>query len=354
MLYTLAPPPHISHSCFLTNPIKILHSDLHHHLHLRLRSIPSSHFTTGIVYSLSAIDSRDKEQPNKENHRNPHHDDDDDDSAFFNRFYESSPIYLNDIRGKNDRRQIIGDEIKESLDRDKGGLSTVNFANMWWADIKAALGQRINVEGLLFSISVITRHKHWVMPHVSVPDIRYIDWAALRRKGFEGVVFDKDNTLTVPYSLALWGPLAGSVESCKSVFGNNIAVFSNSAGLQEYDPDGRKARALEYVIGIRVIRHKVKKPAGSAEEIERHFGCDSSKLIMVGDRPFTDIVYGNRNGFLTILTAPLSLAEEPFIVKQVRKIELALVNRWLKKGLKPANERLLSDASDCVKELPPV
>jgi len=37
----------------------------------------------------------------------------------------------------------------------------------------------------------------------------------------------------------------------------------------------------------------------------------------VGDRPFTDIVYGNRNGFLTILTEPLSLAEEPFIVKQV-------------------------------------
>jgi predicted HAD superfamily phosphohydrolase YqeG len=39
--------------------------------------------------------------------------------------------------------------------------------------------------------------------------------------------------------------------------------------------------------------------------------------MQVGDRPLTDIVYGNRNGFLTILTEPLSLAEEPFIVKQV-------------------------------------
>jgi len=37
----------------------------------------------------------------------------------------------------------------------------------------------------------------------------------------------------------------------------------------------------------------------------------------VGDRPFTDIVYGNRNGFLTVLTEPLSRAEEPFIVRQV-------------------------------------
>ena len=37
----------------------------------------------------------------------------------------------------------------------------------------------------------------------------------------------------------------------------------------------------------------------------------------MGDRPFTDIVYGNQNGFLTILTEPLSLNEEPFIVRQV-------------------------------------
>ncbi|KAL4577655.1 hypothetical protein LXL04_013766 [Taraxacum kok-saghyz] len=205
---------------------------------------------------------------------------------------------------KNDRRQITTIEIKEIPDTDRAESSTGNFASMWWADLKAAIGQWINVEGLLFSVSVITRNKKWVMPHLSVRDIRYIDWAALRRKGYEGVVFDKDNTLTAPYSLALWGPLAASVESYRSVFGNNIVVFSNSAGLEEYDPDGRKARALEYVIGIRVIRHiltnvfvyvtlEMKKPAGSAEEIEKHFGCDSSKLIMVGDRPFTDIVYGN-------------------------------------------------------------
>lgn len=41
------------------------------------------------------------------------------------------------------------------------------------------------------------------------------------------------------------------------------------------------------------------------------------RLLQVGDRPLTDIVYGNQNGFLTILTEPLSLNEEPFIVRQV-------------------------------------
>ncbi|KAL0290608.1 UNVERIFIED_CONTAM: hypothetical protein Scaly_2664500 [Sesamum calycinum] len=61
---------------------------------------------------------------------------------------------------------------------------------------------------------------------------------------------------------------------------------------------------------------EVKKPAGTVEEVERHFGCESARLIMVGDRPFTDIVYGNRNAFFMILTEPLSLAEEPLIVRQ--------------------------------------
>ncbi|XP_037497778.1 phosphatidylglycerophosphate phosphatase 1, chloroplastic isoform X2 [Jatropha curcas] len=154
------------------------------------------------------------------------------------------------------------------------------FTNMWWVDLKAALGQRINVEGIVSSVSVFVKEQHLALPHASVRDIRFIDWAELHRRGFKGVVFDKDNTITVPYSLALWGPLVSSIEQCKSVFGNDLAVFSNSAGLYEYDHDGSKARALEKAIGIKVIRHKVKKPAGTAEEIEKHFGCKSSQLIM--------------------------------------------------------------------------
>nr|GLL47253.1 uncharacterized protein LOC109162082 isoform X1 [Ipomoea trifida] len=248
----------------------------------------------------------------------------------------------------------------------------VFLTNMWWTDMKAALGQRINVEGLTSSLGIFAKKKHLVIPHIAVPDIRYIDWAELKRRGFEGVVFDKDNTLTFPYSLRLWSPLRSSIEQCKALFGNNIAVFSNSSGLFEYDPDGRNAKILERAIGIKVIRHRLKKPAGTAEEIERQFGCEASKLIMVGDRPFTDIVYGNRNGFLTILTEPLSLDEEPFIVHQiceeidyahyvifvilsnsfVRVIERALVYQWSVRGVQPISHKLLPDCEQCVKDKP--
>ncbi|XP_052178796.1 phosphatidylglycerophosphate phosphatase 1, chloroplastic/mitochondrial [Diospyros lotus] len=245
------------------------------------------------------------------------------------------------------KRQTVDREEESKIE---GTGRRIISSNMWWVDLKAALGQRINFEGIVNSVVVVARDRHLALPHVAVPDIRYIDWAELKSKGFRGVVFDKDNTITVPYSLRLWGPLRSSMEQCKSVFGNDIAVFSNSAGLYEFDHDGRKARALERSIGIKVIRHGVKKPAGTAEEIEKHFGCESSQLIMVGDRPFTDIVYGNRNDFLTILTEPLSLAEEPFIVKQVRKLEVALVKRWSRRGLKPVSHGLLPNALLCVKD----
>ncbi|XP_061970608.1 phosphatidylglycerophosphate phosphatase 1, chloroplastic/mitochondrial-like isoform X1 [Populus nigra] len=225
---------------------------------------------------------------------------------------------------------------------------------MWWKDLRATFSQRINVEGIGSSASVLVKDQHLALPHVLVADIRYIDWGELQRRGFKGVVFDKDNTITVPYSLTIWDPLHASIERCKSVFGNDIAVFSNSAGLFEYDHDDSKARALEKAIGIKVIRHRVKKPAGTAEEIEKHFGCKSSQLVMVGDRPFTDIVYGNQNGFLTVLTKPLSLAEEPFIVRQVRKLEMSLMNYWLKRGMKPISHNLLPDAMECVKDPPPL
>jgi len=59
---------------------------------------------------------------------------------------------------------------------------------------------------------------------------RWIDWKALHDGGFEGVVFDKDNTLTAPHALAVWPALSTSLQECQSVFEGRIALLSNSAG----------------------------------------------------------------------------------------------------------------------------
>eukprot|EP00252_Welwitschia_mirabilis_P014204 TRINITY_DN31273_c0_g1_i1.p1 TRINITY_DN31273_c0_g1~~TRINITY_DN31273_c0_g1_i1.p1 ORF type:complete len:300 (+),score=25.72 TRINITY_DN31273_c0_g1_i1:166-1065(+) len=207
--------------------------------------------------------------------------------------------------------------------------------------IWSRIGQRFNAGGIMSVARVIAYDHDLAVPHLKVPDIRWINWEELKQRGCRGIVFDKDNTITAPYALNIWPSIADSLEDCKSVFKDQIVLLSNSAGLYGFDCDGSEAKALEDQIGIPVMKHGIKKPLGTAKKIENYFGCDSSLLVMVGDRCFTDVIYGNRNGFLTILTDPLTLAGEPFIVRQVRKLENTLVKFWGLRGVTATNHRLL-------------
>jgi hypothetical protein len=58
------------------------------------------------------------------------------------------------------------------------------------------LGQSWNTAGVLQFFRVLGPDRRLLVPHVSVPDIRWVDWRALKEAGFKGCVFDKDNTLT--------------------------------------------------------------------------------------------------------------------------------------------------------------
>ncbi|KAF0918921.1 hypothetical protein E2562_027472 [Oryza meyeriana var. granulata] len=127
-------------------------------------------------------------------------------------------------------------------------------AAAWW---RRALGQRFNPAGVAAVAAVAASEPRLALPHVSVQDIRWLDWGELRRAGFRGVVFDKDNTLTAPYAPGLWPPLSAAFDQCRAAFPpGSLAVYSNSAGLKEYDPDGLEATAIEAAIqGVHAIRH---------------------------------------------------------------------------------------------------
>ncbi len=86
------------------------------------------------------------------------------------------------------------------------------------------------------------------MAHVTVPDIRWVDWHALKAAGFKGCVFDKDNTLTEPYALGIHEPLTGSMKQCMDAFDGHVALLSNSAGLQEFDPKGKHVTCWQPVL----------------------------------------------------------------------------------------------------------
>jgi len=71
-----------------------------------------------------------------------------------------------------------------------------------------------------------------------VRSIDALDWRALAAAGFRGCVFDKDNTLTAPYARAVAPGLAPALARCRAAFGGRVVLFSNSAGLAQFDPEG--------------------------------------------------------------------------------------------------------------------
>jgi phosphatidylglycerophosphatase GEP4 len=180
------------------------------------------------------------------------------------------------------------------------------------------LGQSVNVAGIALFLRIALADRSLAVPHLAVPDLRWVDWHALREAGFEGCIFDKDNTLTEPYKMDLHPSAAEALAACSAAFSGRLALYSNSAGLEQYDPEGSEASALEVALGVSVLRHKEKKPAGGGADVETHFGCPSERLVMVGDRFLTDVVFGNRCGMLTVRPEPFTSKGEPKTVKAVR------------------------------------
>lgn len=109
------------------------------------------------------------------------------------------------------------------------------------------------------------------LPHIAVPSIAWVDWQAVKAAGIKVCIFDKDNTLSEPFALSVHPELLDSFQQCQQVFGKSVVLYSNSAGLEQYDPNGEEAAALEAAFGVHVLRHKDKKPAGGCHELEQQF-----------------------------------------------------------------------------------
>ncbi|MDO8481448.1 MAG: YqeG family HAD IIIA-type phosphatase [Nanoarchaeota archaeon] len=163
--------------------------------------------------------------------------------------------------------------------------------------------QSFNPQGILYFPYAFFNRK-LLTPNESVKSINDIDFKKLKTQGFKAILIDKDNTLTAPYQTKISPLIKKGFQECKKTFGKSVAIFSNHAGTAD-DFDYATAKAIEKSLGIAVIRHKKKKPAGM-EEVEAFFNCRPEEIIVIGDRLFTDIAFGNRYGCHTILVNPLT------------------------------------------------
>ena len=197
---------------------------------------------------------------------------------------------------------------------------------------RVRMGQSWNGAGAAGAAGGLVRpaQRALAVPHVSGRDLRGVDWRALRAAGARACVFDKDNTLTDPYALELRPEVAGAFAECLEAFGaRNVALVSNSAGLAEYDPEGKEADRVERELGCPVLRHALKKPEIEPEALTRHFGCATEEMVMVGDRFLTDVMYGNRMGMLTVKVEAFTGSGERATVRAARWAETRLVGFWM-------------------------
>lgn len=200
--------------------------------------------------------------------------------------------------------------------------------------------QSFSLEGILCYARVRLFNKSFAIPHFSVFDINDIDPMNLRYLGFKGVVFDKDNTLTAPYGNELFPPVKNAFMHFKSVFDERIAILSNSVGSRD-DRGYNGADEIEQKIGIKVIRHARKKP-GCISSVLDYFKCAPLELVSIGDRIFTDIVFGNMYGMLTFHTQALTENGDNRNAVILRRHESRLVEKWRNLGIKAPAQALLA------------
>ncbi|KAF9178889.1 hypothetical protein BGZ51_007383 [Haplosporangium sp. Z 767] len=160
--------------------------------------------------------------------------------------------------------------------------------------------QSFNLQGILQSFRVLASPR-LMMPNLVVRDIRDINFEQLHKAGIVAIAFDKDNCLTRPYGHDLHPPFKDAWKRCRDVYKDQVVIVSNSAGTPD-DKDDQLAKALESSLQVHVLRHKEKKPSGGQELLKHFDGIKAAKVAFVGDRALTDVVFGNNEGMLTILT----------------------------------------------------
>ena len=148
-------------------------------------------------------------------------------------------------------------------------------------------------------------------------DVTDIDLALLRSDGLKGLSFDLDSTLLAPHSGKLTVEVAGWLEFARANF--KVAIVSNNKKMQ-YMEQAKLLLDMPITIG------RAAKPRRKAFlDVLRLFELNAQEVAVVGDRPLTDVLGGQRAGMKTVLVWPLKTQIEPRWVKMMRKLERCVI-----------------------------
>lgn len=139
-----------------------------------------------------------------------------------------------------------------------------------------------------------------------------INYDKLKEDGIKVIAFDLDSTVMKSKSGEFSQEILSMFENLKKDF--SLIIISNNNN-PEYI-----AKAVGQ-IDFPVIAPAKKPSTGISKAFLKEHGINPKEMVMVGDRPLTDILFGKILGCTTILVDSISWQEEKPIVRFVRKLE---------------------------------
>lgn len=147
-------------------------------------------------------------------------------------------------------------------------------------------------------------------------DVTDIDLDLLARDGIKGIIFDLDSTIMAPHSGKITAETATWLELARERF--KLAVVSNNKN----DP---YIRGVQEHLNMTVLGRAAKPSTKLFLQVLQTFNMLAEEVVVVGDRPLTDVWGGHRAGMKTILVWPLKSMNEPAYVLFFRKLERCFI-----------------------------
>jgi HAD superfamily phosphatase (TIGR01668 family) len=158
----------------------------------------------------------------------------------------------------------------------------------------------------------------FVTPHLYLASVLELDAALLRSQGVAGLLLDLDGTLkeyraqVIPVEVMAW------VERLQAA-GLRLCLLSN----------GKTPRIERFAkaLGIPFVAQAFKPLTMGCHRALKKLKLPRSKVALVGDQVFADVLAGRLAGLFTILVPPLH-PEEPWFTRLKRPLERQIL-RWL-------------------------
>lgn len=164
-------------------------------------------------------------------------------------------------------------------------------------------------------------YRKW-LPDYFYKDIYTIEYEALWKKGYRGLIFDLDNTIC-SYSTAK--PTIKIMRFIASLqeMGFQVFIVSNNSRqrVEKFNED----------LHLPIMARAQKPLTGAILRAIKRMGLKKSQVAVVGDQIYTDVWGGNRAGITTVLVEPVENRESLFF-RIKRALEAPVLEHYQKHG----------------------